>query len=418
MKVHGSVRMPGDKSISHRALILASLGSGETLIRGILDSEDVASTARVLSAMGVGIPPFADVMRVEGVGVRGLRPPRTSLDCGNSGTTARLVAGLVAAHPFSARFKGDESLSRRPMKRIAEPLTYMGARIEFERGDGLPMMVRGVDLRSIDWDTGAASAQVKSAILLAGIVAGVEVRVTERLRSRDHTERMLRAMGVDVENDGNQVCLRPSRRLEPVEFEVPGDPSSAAMFVALAAMADEGELVLEDVCLNPTRAGFLAAVIRMGADVSHEAVRAVSGEEIGSLRVRPAALDSISIGEAEIPAMIDEVPILACLAAGSGVDLEITGAAELRVKESDRIAAVVDNLLRIGAEAEELPDGLRVHGHRKALAGTIDPRGDHRIAMAFGVLGAVRGNRVEIEDAKSVAVSYPRFWDDLKRAVA
>lgn len=418
MKVHGSVRMPGDKSISHRALILSSLAAGESLIRGVLDSEDVASTARVLRALGVDIPPLADVVRIVGVGLRGLRPPRTSLDCGNSGTTTRLVAGMVAAHPFSARFEGDESLSRRPMKRIAEPLTYMGARVDFEKGDGLPMTVRGVDLRSIDWDTGGSSAQVKSAVLLAGVIAGVEVRVTEKIRSRDHTERMLRAMGVDVENDRNQVCLRPSRRLEAVEFEVPGDPSSAAMFVALAAMADEGELVLEDVCLNPTRAGFLAAVIRMGGDVSREGVREISGEQIGSLRVRPAPLDSISIGEAEIPAMIDEVPILACLAAGSGVDLEITGAAELRVKESDRIAAVVENLLRIGADAEELPDGLRVHGGKKALAGTIDPRGDHRLAMAFGVLGAVRGNRVEIRDAKSVAVSYPGFWSDLKRAVA
>lgn len=418
MKVHGSVRMPGDKSISHRALILSSLAAGESLIRGILDSEDVASTARVLRALGVDIPPFGDVVRIVGVGLRGLRPPRTSLDCGNSGTTTRLVAGMVAAHPFSARFEGDESLSRRPMKRIAEPLSYMGARFDFERGDGLPMTVRGVDLRSIDWDTGGSSAQVKSAVLLAGVIAGVEVRVTEKVRSRDHTERMLRAMGADVENDRNQVSLRPSSRLEAVEFEVPGDPSSAAMFVALAAMADEGELVLEDVCLNPTRAGFLAAVIRMGGDVSREGVREISGEQIGSLRVRPAPLDSISIGEAEIPAMIDEVPILACLAAGSGVELEITGAAELRVKESDRIAAVVENLLRIGADAEELPDGLRVHGGKKALAGTIDPRGDHRIAMAFGVLGAVRGNRVEIEDAKSVAVSYPGFWGDLKRAVA
>ncbi|MEO7822357.1 MAG: 3-phosphoshikimate 1-carboxyvinyltransferase [Gemmatimonadaceae bacterium] len=418
MKVHGSVRMPGDKSISHRALILSSLAAGESLIRGVLDSEDVASTARVLRALGVDIPPLADVVRIVGVGLRGLRPPRTSLDCGNSGTTTRLVAGMVAAHPFSARFEGDESLSRRPMKRIAEPLTYMGARVDFEKGDGLPMTVRGVDLRSIDWDTGGSSAQVKSAVLLAGVIAGVEVRVTEKIRSRDHTERMLRAMGVDVENDRNQVCLRPSRRLEAVEFEVPGDPSSAAMFVALAAMADEGELVLEDVCLNPTRAGFLAAVIRMGGDVSREGVREISGEQIGSLRVRPAPLDSISIGEAEIPAMIDEVPILACLAAGSGVDLEITGAAELRAKESDRIAAVVENLLRIGADAEELPDGLRVHGGKKALAGTIDPRGDHRLAMAFGVLGAVRGNRVEIRDAKSVAVSYPGFWSDLKRAVA
>jgi len=418
VKVHGAVRVPGDKSISHRALILAALGTGESVIRGILDSEDVASTARVLRAMGVGIPEFANVVRVVGVGVRGLKPPRVALDCGNSGTTTRLVAGLVAAHPFAARFEGDASLSRRPMKRIAEPLTYMGARFDFEGGDGLPMTVRGVDLRSIDWDTGGSSAQVKSAILLAGVSAGVEVRVTERAPSRDHTERMLRAMGVDVENDGNQVCLRPVRGLEAVEFKVPADPSSAAMFVALAAMADEGELVLDDVCLNPTRTGFVDAVTRMGGDISREDVKEVSGEEMGSLRIRPAPLHSISIGEAEIPALIDELPLLACLAAGSGVELEVTGAAELRVKESDRIATVVANLRRIGAQAEELPDGLRVFGGKKALAGTVNPHGDHRMARAFGILGAVRGNRVEVQEPDTVAVSYPRFWDDLKKAVA
>jgi 3-phosphoshikimate 1-carboxyvinyltransferase len=368
--------------------------------------------------MGVEIPRFDAVIRVAGVGVRGLKPPRVALDCGNSGTTTRLIAGLVAAHPFSARFEGDASLSRRPMKRISEPLTYMGARVDFERGDGLPMTVRGVDLRSIDWDTGGSSAQVKSAILLAGLSSGVEVRVTERAPSRDHTERMLRAMGVDIENDGNQVCLRPARRLEATAFEVPADPSSAAMFVALAAMADDGELVLRDVCLNPTRTGFVAAVGRMGGDISREDVKQVSGEEIGTLRIRPATLQSISIGEAEIPSLIDELPVLACLAAGCGVELEVTGAAELRVKESDRITTVVDNLRRIGADAEERPDGLRVRGGKKTLAGTVDPHGDHRIAMAFGILGAVRGNRVEISDPDTVGISYPRFWDDLKKAVA
>lgn len=418
MKVGGSVRVPGDKSISHRALILSSLAVGESVIRGILDSEDVASTARVLRALGMAIPPLTSEMSIRGVGARGLRPPRTSLDCGNSGTTTRLVAGIVAAHPFSARFEGDQSLSRRPMKRIAEPLTYMGARFDFERGEGLPMTVHGVDLRSIDWDTGGSSAQVKSAILLAGIVAGVEVRVTERFLSRDHTERMLRAMGVDVENDGNQVCLRPSQHLQPTEFDVPGDPSSAAVFVALATLAEEGELVIEDVCLNPTRTGFLAAVERMGGDIERDGVEQRAGEEIGRLRVRPAELSPVSIGATEVPALIDELPLLACLAAGSGVDLEITGAAELRVKESDRIATVVQNLVSVGASAEELPDGLRVRGVKKPLAGMVDPRGDHRIAMAFGVLGAMRGNRVEVKDPQTVAVSYPGFWDDLKKAVA
>ena len=418
MRVRGTVRVPGDKSISHRALILASLAEGESVIRDILQSEDVASTARVLRAMGVDIPASGEVISFEGVGLRGLRPPRTSLDCGNSGTTTRLVAGMVAAHPFSARFEGDASLSRRPMKRVAEPLTYMGAQFEFERGDGLPMTVRGIDLRSIDWETGASSAQVKSAILLAGLIAGVEVRVTERLPSRDHTERMLRAMGVDVENDGNQVCLRPPRSLQPGEFSVPGDPSSAAFFVALAAMADEGELVIENVCLNPTRTGFLGAVERMGGDISREEVREVAGEKIGSLRVRPASLGPGSIGADEVPALIDELPLLACMAAGAGVDLEITGAEELRVKESDRIKTVVENLVGIGARAEELPDGLRVRGERRQLSGTIDPHGDHRIAMAFGVLGAVGENRIQVQDAHCVAVSYPRFWDHLKAAIS
>lgn len=418
MRVRGTVRVPGDKSISHRALILASLAEGESVIRDILQSEDVASTARVLRAMGVDIPASGEVISFKGVGLRGLRPPRTSLDCGNSGTTTRLVAGMVAAHPFSARFEGDASLSRRPMKRVAEPLTYMGAQFEFERGDGLPMTVRGIDLRSIDWETGASSAQVKSAILLAGLIAGVEVRVTERLPSRDHTERMLRAMGVDVENDGNQVCLRPPRSLRPSEFSVPGDPSSAAFFVALAAMADEGELVIENVCLNPTRTGFLGAVERMGGDISLEEVREVAGEKIGSLRVRPAALGPGSIGADDVPALIDELPLLACMAAGAGVDLEITGAEELRVKESDRIKTVVENLVGIGARAEELPDGLRVRGERRQLSGTIDPHGDHRIAMAFGVLGAVGENRIQVQDAQCVAVSYPRFWDHLKAAIS
>jgi len=416
--VQGTVRVPGDKSISHRALLLTSLADGESVVHGIADSGDVGSSARVLRALGVSIPPLARTVRITGVGLHGLRPFRGSLDCGNSGTTTRLVAGIVSALPFSSRFVGDPSLSRRPMKRISEPLTHMGAEFEFERGDGLPMIVHGRDLRSIDWDTGGSSAQVKSAILLAGVVSGVEVRVTETAPSRDHTERMLRAMGVDVENDGNQVCLRPASRLRALELEVPADPSSAAMFVALAVMADEGELVMENVCMNPTRAGFLRAVSRMGGDVSGEKLRESAGEQVGTLRVRPGALESITIGATEVPSLIDELPILACLAAGSGVDLEVTGAEELRVKESDRITTVVENLVGVGASAEELPDGFRVRGHRTPLAGTVNPRGDHRVAMAFGILGAVRGNRIDVHDRECVGVSYPRFWDDLKRAVA
>ena len=418
MRVSGTIRVPGDKSISHRSLILAAMADGESTIHGILDSEDVRSTAAVLRALGVQIPAFSGSIVVKGRGLCGLRAPRASLDCGNSGTTTRLMAGVVAAHPFSARFIGDASLTRRPMKRIAEPLTYMGAQFEFEHGDGLPMTVRGVDLRSVDWNTGGASAQVKSAILLAGLTAGVEVRVTEKSLSRDHTERMLRAMGVDVENDKNQVCLRPAKRLDPLEIKVPADPSSAAFFVALASLASQGELVLTDVCLNPTRTGFFAALRRMGANVQEKKDTTSAGEDIGSVRVKPAQLRSTRITGELVPSLIDELPLLACLAAAAGVDLEITGAAELRVKESDRINTVVQNLRAVGAEAEELPDGMRVRPGSQKFSGTIDPSGDHRIAMAFGILGAATGDGITVKDPQCVAVSYPRFWEDLRRVVA
>lgn len=424
LTVAGRLKVPGDKSISHRSLILASLADGESRITGILDSEDVRSTAGVLRAMGAQIPELSQEMLVRGSGLRGLRPPKGPLDCGNSGTTTRLVAGVVAGHPFSARFEGDASLSRRPMKRIAEPLAYMGARFVFEGGDGLPMTVHGVELRSIDWDTKTASAQVKSAILLAGLVSQVEVRVTESGRSRDHTEKMLRAMGVDVENDGTQVCLRPSRKLNAVDIAVPSDPSSAAFFIAAAALARAGELRLEDVCLNPTRIGFIEAIRKMGGNIVAATRLSAAGEEIGTLTVRPSVLGDIRVKEAEVPSLIDELPLLACVAAAAGVELEVTGASELRVKESDRISVVVQNLRAVGVGADEMPDGLRVRRARPATAaarkfsGVVDPRGDHRIAMAFGVLSAVSGNQIRILDPEVVAVSYPRFWEDLGRVVS
>ncbi|MGH7603441.1 MAG: 3-phosphoshikimate 1-carboxyvinyltransferase [Gemmatimonadaceae bacterium] len=415
LRVAGAVRVPGDKSISHRALILGSLANGESRVTGILDSEDVRSTAGALRSLGAGIPELSPDMQFAGLGLRGLRPPTTAIRCGNSGTSTRLLAGVVAGHPLSARFEGDASLSRRPMKRVAEPLSYMGARFDFERGDGLPMTVHGTDLRSIDWNTRSASAQVKSAILLAGLVSGVEVRVTETSPSRDHTEQMLRAMGVDVESDGNQVCLRPAPRLAPQDIAVPADPSSAAFFIGLASLAAEGEIELTDVCLNPTRSGFVEAMRQMGANVVVQERRRAGGEEYGTLIVKPAQLGSLRIGPAQVPALIDELPLLACVAAGAGAELEVSGAEELRVKESDRISAVVQNLRAVGADAEELPDGLRVHIAPREFSGVVDPRGDHRIAMAFGVLSAASGNRITILDPGCVAVSYPEFWKDLRK---
>ncbi|HXG69121.1 MAG TPA: 3-phosphoshikimate 1-carboxyvinyltransferase [Gemmatimonadaceae bacterium] len=418
LNVRGTVRVPGDKSISHRALMLGALAEGESSVRGILDSADVRSTRSVLNALGADIPELGSVTTFAGGGLKGLRASGRALDCGNSGTTARLAAGLVAGNDFTSRFVGDDSLSRRPMKRVAEPLTYMGARFEFDRADGLPMTVHGADLRSIDWETGNSSAQVKSAILLAGLTSGLEVRVTEKRRSRDHTERMLRAMGVDVENDGNQVCLRPARRLVRLDMDIPADPSSAAYFAALCTVAQNGLLDLPEVCLNPTRSGFVEALSRMGGDI--EVVSAsFSGEEsTGTLRVRSAELTDIEITEEEVPSLIDELPLLACVAAAAGVELVIGGAGELRAKESDRIATVVSNLRAVGAQAEERPDGLRVWGGRRTLAGSVNPRGDHRIAMAFGILGAATGNRISVESRECVAVSYPAFWTDLERVAA
>ena len=419
MRVRGSLRVPGDKSISHRALILGALGSGTARVTGILQSADVRSTAAVLRALGAEIPPLSDDFSCHGFGLRGMRQPATHLDCGNSGTTTRLMAGVVAGLPFSSQFVGDASLSRRPMRRVARPLEAMGATFELPEHGGLPMTVRGGALQPIRWESEVASAQVKSAILLAGLVAGVDVSVVEPEPTRDHTERMLTARGVAVTTVGSTVSLSmqgTAMQLESADTDVPGDPSSAAFFAALAAIADQGELRLEGVCVNETRTGFLHTLTRMGVDIRRERERTSGGEPVADLIVAPGPrLRSVAITRAEVPSMVDELPMLACIAALADGDTEITGANELRVKESDRIAAVVSNLRAIGADAEELPDGMRIRGARRPLRGRIVTHGDHRLAMAFGILGAAAGNEVEIDDRDCVTVSYPDFWADLAR---
>ena len=417
MKVGGIVHVPGDKSISHRALILAALSDGTSEITDILESADIQSTAGVLRAMGVNVPPLAARIEINGRGRRALTPPATPLDCGNSGTTARLMAGVVAGHPFAARFIGDASLSRRPMKRIARPLEAMGARIRFDGSDGLPMEVQGANLRAIRWESETASAQVKSATLLAGLVAGVPVVVREPARSRDHTERMLRAAGAEIDAVGEVVRLEPVERLAPLSMRVPGDPSSAAFIAALAVLASDGALTVPDLCVNPTRTGFFRALQRMGAHIDVHHGEPQGGEDIGTLFAWPSALRAAEFGASEAPSMIDELPLLACVAARAEGTTVIRGAAELRVKESDRIATVAENLRAIGVTAEELPDGLRVTGGSAPLKGSVRTHGDHRIAMAFGVLGALPGSTIAIDDPACVAVSYPSFWDDLRAAV-
>ena len=410
------IRVPGDKSLSHRALIFAALANGKSRIRDILLSADVHSTASVLRALGVAVPALGADITIVSKGARAFAPPSSDLDCGNSGTTTRLMAGVAAGCAFRSRFIGDASLSRRPMGRVARPLIAMGARVEIESGDGLPMVIHGGALRSIVWTSETASAQIKSAILLAGIVGGVDVQITEPSRSRDHTERMLRALGARVEVDGTRVHVPATGPLQPLDMRVPADPSSAAFLIALAVLSSQTSVVVPNVCLNPTRTGFFDVLRRMGASVQTAPGAEQGGEPTGSVEGAPSELRGVIVGEAEVPSMIDELPLLACVGACAHGTTEIRGAAELRVKESDRIATVVSNLRAIGAVAEERIDGLVVAGTRGPLRGTVRTHGDHRIAMAFGVLGALPGNEIEIDDPACVAVSYPAFWDDIGRA--
>lgn len=414
MSARGEIRVPGDKSISHRALILGSLGNGLSRIGGILQSADVQSTAAVLRSLGVAVPDLTAQFAFPGKGLHGLRESESRLDAGNSGTTVRLMAGVVAACAFRSTFEGDASLSRRPMRRVAEPLTAMGARFEFAREDGLPMTIHGGNLSGISWNTRAASGQTKSAILLAGLVGGVPVSITESHKSRDHTERMFNSLGAHVESRETEVHFSPVEQIAPLELTVPGDPSSAAFMIALGVLTGNSEIVLPNVCVNRTRTGFMQKLIEMGANIECIDETEAAGDAVATIVVRASKLSDATVTAEEVPAMIDELPLLACVAAQAGISLEVGGASELRVKESDRISLVVSNLSSIGVDCEEKSDGFRVSGKKKHLAGRVRTDGDHRIAMAFGVLGEIDGNAIEVDDPSCVRVSYPSFWDDLR----
>ncbi len=419
------VRVPGDKSVTHRALLLAALADGRSRLRGLLPAEDPRSTAAALRALGCAVPalpPDGAEIIVSGRGVRGLTPPPVPIDCGNSGTTARLLLGTLAGHPFAATLTGDASLRGRPMRRVTEPLEAMGAVFrELGAPDRLPVEVGGGGLRPIDYASPRASAQVKSALLLAGLSGGVAVRTREPTLSRDHTERMLRAMGVVVESGLDEEArpyarLEPPARLEPLDLRVPGDFSSAAFFLALAALAPAGTLRLPGVGVNPARTGLLSVLRRMGMAIERTEERLEADEPVADLLAAPAPLRGTEVLPPEIPALIDEVPILAILAARAEGETRITGAGELRVKESDRLTALAANLRALGTKADELPDGLVVVGGQQPLRGRVATHGDHRIAMAFGVLAALPGNAIEIDDRDVVGVSFPGFWAALDTA--
>jgi 3-phosphoshikimate 1-carboxyvinyltransferase len=416
-RVSGTIRVPGDKSISHRYALLAALASGRSTLRNYAPGGDCASTLQCLGALGVVVHRSSvdpSTLTVEGRGILGLEPATLPLDCGNSGTTMRMLAGVVAAHPFLTTLIGDRSLSRRPMRRVIDPLTQMGARIDADSGDRPPLRIHGAALEGIDYAPAVSSAQVKSAVLLAGLQARGRSRVTEQTPTRDHTERALAAFGAFVDRDGKTVAIDGGQRLRPLDARVPGDLSSAAFPLVAAASLPGSEITIEEVGLNPTRTALLDVLRRFGAAIDAEQTDAWQNEPVGRIRARWQGLGRIELGVHEVPAVIDELPVLAALATAGG-ELRVTGASELRVKESDRITSLVTGLRALGADADELPDGFHIRGGRRLRGGTVDAHDDHRLAMAFAIAGLTANAPVTITGARAAAVSYPSFFDDLER---
>ena len=409
--LRGSVRVPGDKSVSHRALMLAAIAEGDSRIRGFLEGEDTRATAAVLSQLGVRIEtPSAGERVVHGVGLHGLRGSSQPLDCGNAGTGMRLLTGLLAGQAFDSTLVGDDSLSKRPMRRVTDPLASMGARIDTR--DGLPPLHAhgGQPLRGIHYELPVASAQVKSALLLAGLYAAGETQIVEPHPTRDYTERMLAAFGWPITFSPGHARLAGGHVLRATDVDVPADFSSAAFFLVAASIAPGSELRLPAVGLNPRRTGLLQALRLMGADITVEQEREAGGEPVGDLVVRHAPLHGVELPEALVPDMIDEFPALFIAAAVAGGRTVIRGAAELRVKESDRIATMATGLRALGAMIEETPDGAIIHGGRLG-AGTVESHLDHRIAMSFAVAGLVATGPVQINDCRHVATSFPGFLE-------
>jgi len=425
--LRGTVTVPGDKSISHRSLMFSALAVGESRIEGLLEGEDVLATAAALRAMGATIERGDDgIWRVWGVGVGGLLQPEAALDMGNSGTSTRLLMGLVASHAITATFIGDASLSKRPMGRVIEPLARMGADFTPSPGGRLPLMERGIcPAVPIEYRLPVASAQVKSAVLLAGLNAPGITRVIEPVPTRDHSERMLAGFGakLTVEDglEGKIISIEGEAELKPQQIVVPGDPSSAAFWMVAASIVPGSEIVIANVGMNPTRTGIIQALRMMGADIAEAQPRDVGGERVADLIVRHAPLRAIDVPPELAPSMIDEYPILFVAAALAEGRTVARGAHELRVKESDRIAAMAEALTAIGARVEELEDGLVIHGSGGApLAGgaQVASKLDHRIAMSMAVAGLAAVRPVSIDDVAPVATSYPRFFDTLDAVTA
>lgn len=418
-RAKGELRVPSDKSISHRAVIFSALAEGESYVKEWLSSEDTLATLNMLIALGVEVKKDGKNLRIKGRDYSFVEPSNV-LDAKNSGTTARLMLGVLSTQPFFSVITGDESLRQRPMLRVVEPLRQMGAYLDGrEKGNKLPVCVRGGSLKGISFFNKKSSAQVKSALLLAGLRAEGYTEVVEPVLSRDHTERMLKAFGVELiqmeGKEGHVIKLKGGQRLVATEVFCPADPSSASFFVALAVLLEGSELLLKDVLVNPTRDGFFRKLKDMGADIRYENLREISGEPVADLYVRYSGkLKAVEVLPEEVPSMIDELPILAVVMALSEGVSRVKGAQELRVKESDRIRAVVENLRAMGVKAEEYEDGFEIKGVEVLKGASIKTFGDHRIAMAFSIAGLLAEGETIIDNPECVAISYPNFYKDLE----
>ncbi len=411
--VHGAVPLPGDKSISHRALILGAISDGTCRVSGLSVAADVQSTTTCLRALGVKINKAKDGVIVHGVGMNGLQESKKQLDAGNSGTTIRLLAGVLAAQKFTSVLSGDDSLRKRPMRRIMEPLNLMGAQIDAEDNKA-PLNIRGASLRAIDFASRIASAQVKSCILLVGLYARGVTRVTEPHHSRNHTELMLAEMGANINSSEAMAAVVGPTTLKACDIDVPADISAAAFFLIAGALLPDSELVMKNVGTNLSRTGILDALTSMGANFQLTHQVEINNEPRADITVRSSKLSSTTLGGAMIPRIIDEIPILAVAATQANGVTTIKDARELRVKESDRLAALAENLNKMGAKVREKDDGLVITGPTKLKGATLDSYGDHRIAMAFSIAALIADGETTIENAECVDISFPSFYDTLE----
>jgi 3-phosphoshikimate 1-carboxyvinyltransferase len=409
----GSLGLPGDKSISHRYAMLGAIAQGATKLRNFSTGADCASTLGCLKTLGVEWERTDGAVVIQGRGAK-LRPPASALDCGNSGSTMRMLSGILAGQEFASELIGDESLSERPMARIITPLAAMGARITARDGGRPPLRVAGGGLKAIDYQMPVASAQVKTSLLFAGLFADGETRVEERVRTRDHGELALRAFGAEVRRQQNEVRIAGGQKLRAIEAVIPGDPSSAAFFFCAAALFPDSKLMIGELLMNPTRARLLDLLISMGLGISITQLEEEHGELRGTVQVEGRSLQGTTIAGADTAALIDEIPVLAAIAPYTTGGIEIRDARELRVKESDRIRAVARNLQAMGAEVEEREDGLKIPGGQKLRGAEIDSFGDHRIAMAFAVAGLRAEGETTIRGADRAVISFPAFFEILE----